>query len=253
MSCLLRLLRVSCGALLGLTAVLGAGACAGTPLPEPPDGLPRPEFLDGFTPGTAMWPPREQAEVSFSVRDSAAQVGARMWAVNLDAPDVPPQEVSANSMGIVNVTITVAAGDRVRLVSRTDRAHSPPLDLVAVAPDAVSPPVSIVPLFEDTRLDCLRITPSDSLTLAGTRGQLTLENQCGVPIGVTRAALRLGDQGIRLAAPPAEIAVGAQVRLTLEDSQGPGVRERLDILLLDVTAADGPSERYAIDVFSELE
>jgi hypothetical protein len=82
---------------------------------------------------------------------------------------------------------------------------------------------------------------------------LTLDNRCSGAIAITRAQLRLGDQGIALMPAPTEIAAGAETTLTFQDSRGPGATERLDILLLEVDAGSAGRGRYAIDLFSDLD
>lgn len=256
MSCPLRPLRFLCSAVLGLAAVLGGGACAGTPLPEPPDAFPRPELAPADLagqPGVAMFPPRTEAVIRLLA--STVPAGAEVTVLNLDAPSARVSMRAPVDAGVsFTVLVPASPGDRLRVLFTSDRGHSPPLDLAAQMPlqpgDATLPTA----LLGDTSLPCLRVEPRESLVLSGRRGQLTLTNTCEVAVELARAALLTGAEGLQLAPPPsAPLAPGARTALTLEDVRGPGPSERLDVLLLDVSAADGQSGRYAIDVFSALQ
>lgn len=252
MSCRLRQLRAFCGALLGLAAVLGGGACAGTPLPEPPDALPRPEFTDLAPRDSTAGPVPAALSLKVFVQAAAVPAGARPLVINLDDPALPVVSAVLGAGAVYVADLNAAAGDRVRVLFASDVAHSAPLDLVAVLEEA-SATLVLSPLG-DTSLGCLELTPRESLVLSGTRGELTLSNACNVAVDLTRAALRTGFEGMRLAPLPSlQVAAGARVKLVVEDTQGAGTRERLDVLLLDVAAADGRTGRYAIDVFSDLE
>jgi hypothetical protein len=254
MSCLLRQPRAFCSALLGLAAVLGGGACAGTPLPEPPDALPRPRF-EQLAAEDAVGPVVAPASTAVRVSMAAASIppGARLSVVNLDRPDVPVVTATGPDAGQRYVAnLGASPGDRLRLLFTSGRVHSPPLDLVVVVSDAALA-FSLMALG-DTSLPCLQVTPNESVVLSGRRGQLFVTNACDVPVELTRAALRTGAEGIQLGAlPVSQLAPGAQIALTLEDTQAPGPSERLDVLLIDVSAQDGRQGRYAIDVFSDLE
>jgi hypothetical protein len=244
-----------CSALLGLLAALGGGACAGTPLPEPPDALPRPQLAPGDSvfPGVAMLPPTTVAVIV--VEAGAVPAGAELTVINLDAPASRTSDATVFDAGnVLSIQLPAAPGDRLRVLFKSDRAHSPPLDLVAQMRDLSSTNILPVALLGDTSLPCLRITPSESLVLSGRRGQLTVSNGCEVSVELTRAALHTGEQGLSLAVPPTtQLAAGASIKLTVDDAQAPGPIERLDVLLLDVSAADGRMGRYALDVFSDLE
>jgi hypothetical protein len=256
MSCPLPPLRFLCSALLGL-AVLGGGACAGTPLPEPPDSvrLPRPELFPAED--SAVFPASTGGAkpAVFTVSLSGVPTDALLTVLNLDAPAtrVSAPAVADASLGLV-AGVRATPGDRLRVLFTSDRGHSPPLDLVAGEPasaDAMTLPV--MPLG-DTSLRCLQVTPNESLVLSGTRGRLAIANTCEVSVQLTRVALFSGAEGINLVAPATtQIAAGARTELILTDALGAGPSERLDVLLLDVRAADGGTGRYAIDVFSALQ
>jgi hypothetical protein len=255
MSCSLRHLRALCSALLGLLAALGGGACAGTPLPEPPDALPRPQLApmdDGWA-SPAVLPPTTVAVIV--VRADGIPAGAKLKVINLDASASRVSEATVVDAGtVLSIQVPASAGDRLRVLFTSDRAHSPPLDLVAQARE--SAPLNTLPVgpLGDTSLPCLRVTPSEALVLSGRRGQLSVSNRCEVSVELTRAALLTGAAGFSLAAPPTrQLAAGASIELTLEDARGPEPVERLDVLLLDVSAADGRMGRYAIDLFSDVE
>jgi len=239
-------------ALLGLTA-LGGAACVGTPLPEPPDELPTPDFADfgrdSVTP--VSFPERPTVQIG-AAGPGSVQAGSRAWFINLDTDDAPTQ-VSADAQGGLNVPpIPALPGERIRLISRTERQHSAPLDFEVVPAEVVGVPPQAGPL-SPSGLSCLRVTPAPTLVLRGSQGVLRLENGCGSALTFSRVALRFADQGLTLASPPAGLAAGAAVSVSIRDAQGPGASERLDIVLIDAQAADGRTGRVAIDVFSALE
>jgi hypothetical protein len=255
MSFSLRHLRIFCSALLGLLAALGGGACAGTPLPEPPDALPRPQLAaqdSGWATPTNL-PPTTVAVIV--VQADKVPAGAKLTVINLDATAARVSELTVVDAGnVLSIQVPASAGDRLRVLFTSDRAHSPPLDLVAQARESAPPNILPVDPLGDTSLPCLRIAPSESLVLSGRRGRLSVSNGCEVSVELTRAALRTGAEGFSLAEPPTtQLAAGESIELTLEDARGPEPVERLDVLLLDVSAADGRMGRYAIDVFSDVE
>jgi hypothetical protein len=241
-------------ALLAVAALAG-GACTGTPLPEPPDELPRPDWdVREVGPASVMAGDASRMRVTLRSERAAVKPDTTVWAINLDSPPAAqegPSQIMANADGGFAIGVLVASGDRVRIVSRTPTKHSPPLDLMVTLPGpGLEPLVARAPSIT---LACLKLTPAETLVLDATSGTITLDNQCSVPVSITRAELRLGDQGMSLGAAPTEIAAGTKTTLTFSDSVGPGVTERLDILLLDVTANGVGNGRYAIDLFSDLE
>jgi hypothetical protein len=240
------------GALLGLT-VLGGAACAGTPLPEPPDELPAPDFddfaRDSIT--TVGFPDRPSVLIG-AAQPGTVQPRSRVWFINLDTDDAPI-EISADAQGgFVVPPIPALPGERIRVISRTGQQHSAPLDLEVIPAEVAGAPLQPARLSA-TALSCLRVTPAPTLLLRGSQGALRLENRCESTVTLTRVALRFGDQGLMLSTPPAALAAGEDVSLTLRDVQGPGAVERLDIVLIDAQADDGRAGRLAIDVFSALE
>jgi hypothetical protein len=243
--------------LLALGALLGSD-CVGTPLPEPPDELPRPEFgaiehapvIDTAAGGGP--PAVREAKTVIQSHNGGVPPGARVWAINLDRPGGAAVETSADALGGFALELLASDQQRVRVIARTDRQHSAPLDLL-VSVSKSDPPVSGVAELRNTGLACLQLMPPETLVMTGKQGSLTLINQCETSVQITRAELRLGDQGIALGTvPPGNVAPGAPLTLTLTDGQGPSSRERLDILLLDVGTPAGLTGRYAVDVFSAL-
>jgi hypothetical protein len=238
-------------ALLALT-VLGGAACVGTPLPEPPDELPTPDYDDFIRDAIepAHMPDRPSVLLG-TAQPGSVDPRSRLWLINLDSED-PPIQVGADARGAFSPPhIPAFPGERIRVISRTDRQHSAPLDYeVAAAEVGMSPQLT---RLSATQLGCLRVTPSPTLLLRASQGALRLENACDSALTFTRVALRFGDQGLMLSTPPAELAAGAEVQLTVRDQRGPGAVERLDIVLIDAQATDGRTGRLAIDVFSALE
>jgi len=242
-------------ALLALAALAGS-ACTGTPLPEPPDELPRPDWDAREIGPTSVLAGNDAARMQVTLRSKreAVRPDTTVWAINLDSPPSAqegPSQIMANADGGFAIGVLLGSGDRVRIVSRTPTKHSPPLDLTVTLPGpGLEPLVARTP---STAIACFKVTPAETLVLDGTSGTVTLDNQCTVPVSITRAQLRLGDQGISLGSAPTEIAAGTKTTLTFSDSLGAGTTERLDILLLDVTASGVGMGRYAIDIFSDLE
>lgn len=250
-------------AALLIVAALAGSDCAdssgderGTPLPEPPDGLPRPEWkVPEIVSATAL---DSSTLVMIGGERGKVAPNTQVWAINLDNPSVAPVRMMSDVRGRFTIGIAARLMDRVRVISRTETEHSPPLDLrVIEAPgnpaNPSAPRALDVETLPSTALGCLQLTPAETVVLAETSGSLTLDNRCKSAVQITRAELRLGDQGLSLGTAPATIAPGAQTTLTFADSVGPGASERLDILLLDVDAGGEGKGRYAIDLFSALE
>jgi hypothetical protein len=238
-------------ALLGASA-LGSASCAGTPLPEPPDELPAPDYENFLAIDSGvMVVSTGESSVTFDGGDQTVQPNTRVWIVNLDR-DTPPSQVNANARGGFSApAIRAEAGDRIRLLSRTDRQHSAPLDLIATPAELANGPLHVAPL-PASDLSCLRITPAPTLTLSAADGALRLENGCDSEVELTRVALRFGDQGFDLSRAPARLAVGQRTTLNIRDTQAPGDTERIEIVLIDAASAAGRSGHFAIDVFSAL-
>jgi len=240
-----------CRALLSLS-VLSSAACAGTPLPEPPDELPKPDFGSFVRDVVTLAGLPDRPPLLLSAGPGAVQANTPVWIINLDSSDAPVQVASDSVGGFRAPPVPASASDRVRVLSRTERQHSAPLDLRTIMADVSDAPLEAAPLPE-SGLSCFSVTPSPTLVLRKSQGTLRLDNACGVTVDLTRVALRFGDQNLALSAAPARLSAGQQVELDLADSQGPGASERLEIVLIDVQAADGRSGRYAIDVFSALD
>ena len=246
-------------ALLLLAALAGGVGCTsssgdedGTPLPEPPDGLPRPTWNAPAGPELATDAVAPAGLVMVLLGEHIlVEPLAHVWAINLDQPSVAPAIVMARDDGRFVLPIFATKGDRIRILSRTETEHSPPLD-VRVGIDMMRMPAEYVTLAPPFTISCLQVTPSETVEFEGSAGTVTLENRCAVPVQISDASLRLGDRGIVLGEVPDAIAPGEQASLTFTDSMGPGTSERLDILLLDVKT-DGPTITYAIDLFTDLE
>lgn len=259
MPCPLHPRSTSRAALLLLAALAGGVGCTsstgdedGTPLPEPPDGLPRPTW-NGFSGPESTDAVAAQGlfMVVLGGNDILVKPNSQVWVINLDQPRVPPAVVMARDDGRFVLPIDAADNDRLRVLARTETEHSPPLDLVAIAPKGMMPararPGGTI------ALDCLKRSAAETLVFEGNTGRLELDNQCPAPVTITNAALRLGDRGIALGEVPASIAPGEQVTLTFTDSMGPGTVERLDVLLLELDSGNPLSHKYAIDLFTDLE
>lgn len=233
------------------TLALAGSDCTGTPLPEPPDELPRPDVGAFLGPEIVAHPTTTEQKVTITTSSGGVAPGATVWAVNLDAVNPVPVETTANALGGFNLDVPATNLDRVRILARTETRHSPPLDFLVMVPDTVQAKPTATPLG-DTRLGCLLLNPPETVVLSGKRGTLTLNNRCSTAVTLAEASLLFGDQGIALQMHADSVAPGKQTTLTFTDSRGPGPSERLEILLLEVETQDGLSGRYAIDVFSAL-
>src|SRR5689334_1203421 len=103
------------------------GACVGTPTPEPPDNLPRPDDTRIF--GLPIAVDLEVTPVSLPPITIQGEAGAvvpdsELWVVNLDNPAVEPLTLRATELGSFEGKLVGQLGDRVRLVSRTESQHS---------------------------------------------------------------------------------------------------------------------------------
>ena len=228
------------------------GACSGasgTPTPEPPDHLPRPEFTFIVTSVAE----RDASTAPLPPTTLRGQVGTNQdaWVVNLDAADAP-QRVMADAEGAFAVEIRGArSGDRIRVVARTGVRHSLPYDLqIAGSPGGM---VTFQQQSE-TPLACLSVSPADEITevvdqASASRRAFLLENRCDGPVRITRAGLRVGGQGIALEPVPEVIPAGAEAELAIVLDGHALASERADVVLLEVAEGD-KTGRYALGVYS---
>jgi hypothetical protein len=239
-------------ALLGASA-LGGASCVGTPLPEPPDELPAPDYEHFLANDSGvMVVSTGESTVMFGGGRGTVQPNTRVWIVNLDR-DVAPVQVDADAEGgFTSPAIRAAADDRIRVLSRTGTQHSAPLDLRVSTPELAAPGSLYVSPLPASDLSCLRITPAATLSLSTAEGTLRVENRCDSEVELTRVGLRFGDQGFELATSPTRLSVGQRTTLDIRDSRAAGAAERLEIVLIDAQTAAGQSGSFAIDVFSAL-
>jgi hypothetical protein len=229
---------------LGLVALCSGAACTGTPTPDPPDFLPTPNGMLILV-GVAVEANPASVDVPIEGMPGAVERGSDVWVVNLDDQAVEPERVHSGTDGSFLVSIEGKAGDRLRLVSRTADRHSRPFDLEVVQAGEL---LGVRPLM-DTSLACLEVTPPDELSIADESG-FVIHNGCTAAVKVTRAALRLGDQGFALGASEPTIAVGAELRLDVSVSGGNEDADELaDILLLDVQNGTKVG-RYALGLWN---
>jgi hypothetical protein len=224
---------------------LGA-ACVGTPTPEPPDFLPRPEAgLISMGPvTTGEVGPSEILPVQVMGEPGAVAGETDVWLVNLDSRDVDPVYARAAADGSFRTEIAGLPGDRVRLISRTLSQHSLPLDFEVVFAN-MQLGLSRLP---DTSLACLEVLPSEQLSLAPNGEEVfVITNDCAEPASLESSALRFGDQGFSLADTVKTVAPGDSVELRV--AFGPGSSaEQADIVLLELVAGEA-SGRYALGVW----
>jgi len=238
-------------------------ACVGTPTPEPPDYLPTPNGglifgIPTVTPlSTEVDPSVRTVEVPLTGNAGAVAPNSELWIVNLDDPSATPLTVRARGNGSFSTKVDANMGDRLRLVSRSARQHSLPLDALyadAVDSSTVKPMVSLIPL-PPQGLDCLQIAPVAEITRIVESGKshddsFVLTNRCSAALEITNATLRFGDQGFALATPPESVPVNGSAKLTVKFAGHDDPSEHADILLLDVRQADGAVGRYALGVWS---
>lgn len=229
------------------------GACVGTPTPEPPDFLPRPDQTRIFGPRLMTVDNTAQPEsiVSIAVVGNAGAVmpDSELWVVNLDNPGVAPITVRARVDGSFRGTLQGSPSDRVRMVTRTDTQHSLPLDARVVRVDASQVGLAQLP-FEG--LPCLTITPEDELTEVVSDGEqatrrFALQSRCDEPVALT-AQLRFGDVGFTLEA-PASVPADGEAAISVRISGHEDPREHADVVLLEVESGTRRG-RYALGVWS---
>jgi hypothetical protein len=241
-----------------------ASACVGTPTPEPPDYLPTPNggLIFGIPTVTTLAEPHPDvrtAEVPLTGNAGAVEPNSDLWIVNLDDQSAPPLVVRVRGNGSFSTKVDANMGDRLRLVSRSARQHSLPLDALyadAVDSTTVTPMVSLIPL-PPQGLDCLQVAPVAEITRVVASGKsledsFVLTNRCSAALEITNATLRFGDQGFSLATPPASVPVNGTAKLTVRFAGHDDPSERADILLLDVQqeGRGGAVGRYALGVWS---
>ena len=231
-----------------LWLVACAGACTGTPTPEPPDNLPAPDPTRIFTAMATVSTPVNPPQIcELSGKPGAVPAGSSLWVVDLDDPGAPAVTLQADASGAFEGQIAAQVGDRVRLVVRSERQHSLPLD--GVCKDGMDKLALEAP--PDQTFACLELTPSDltELLAAGEVAQagFTLTNHCDAAIQIVSAELRFGDQGVAISDSPSTIPVDgtAELGVTL---MGDGTT-RTDIVLLGL--ASGTSKaRYALGAWT---
>jgi hypothetical protein len=224
-------------------------ACVGTPTPEPPDNLPRPDDSKIFGPLQA----REFVTAIDAVARDIPIVGdprsvtpdTDVWVVNLDRAG-PAVTTRAKLDGSFRIAVVGAPNDRVRIVSRTDTRHSLPLDAHVIdGNDGVA-----VAQLPPGGLPCLTISNDELSTVVSGKdvsSRFTLVSACSEPISIS-ARLRFGDTGFAIDAPtsvPANGEASITVRITAHDDP----REHADVVLLDVESGSRSGE-YALGVWS---
>lgn len=240
-----------------------ASACVGTPTPEPPDNLPSPDAGRIF--GTSVielnTPAVASTAVPLSGDAGAVAPGADLWIVNLDDPSAEPITLRPRADGGFSTKLSANMGDRLRLVSRSARKHSLPLDAVfsnGADSSNVKPMVSIIAL-PPQELGCVELTPANEITRVVQAGKardesFVLTNRCNSAVQITNASLRFGDAGFSLATPPESVPANSSASFTITFDGHDDQREHADILLLDVSAsgrnAQLGSGRYALGVWS---
>lgn len=241
-----------------------ASACVGTPTPEPPDNLPSPDADRIF--GTSVTEVFETPQVASTAVPLAGGPGAvapgtELWIVNLDDPSAEPITLRPRNDGSFSTKLSANMGDRLRLISRTARQHSLPLDAVfsnGADSSNVNPMVSIIAL-PPQNLACVELTPANEITRVVEAGKardesFVLTNRCSSAVQITNASLRFGDAGFSLATPPQSVPANSSASLTITFEGHDDEREHADILLLDVSVTGRASQtgagRYALGVWS---
>lgn len=229
---------VACGVL---------GACDGVPSADPPDYLPTPMLTIGPEEQAAGGPGIESVgPIEIEAQPGDVDPNADIWIVNLDALEEPPQVVVPNADGSFVTEVTAQVFDRIRILSRTEDAHSLPLDLEAVRGVNMT---ALAPL-QDQSLPCLLLTPDVELDLGkgpSRRERFSLENTCTQTVNIVRTQLRFGSEGFEVEAPEA-VEVGQSA--TIEVSKAGALdAEVWDVLLLDVEAGNTRG-RYALSLWA---
>jgi hypothetical protein len=224
-------------------------ACVGTPTPEPPDNLPRPDESKIFGPLIMLNFEGAIDTVSRVIPvvgdPRAVAPNTDVWVVNLDGSG-PAVTMPSKSDGSFRATVFAAPNNRVRIVSRTDSQHSLPLDAHVISVDG-EPALAQLPAGG---LPCLTITPDELDNVVSGKDlsrRFTLESACDEPITVS-ARLRFGDAGFALDAPTTVPANGTAA-ITVEVTAHDDAREHADIVLLDV-ASRSITGQYALGVWS---
>jgi hypothetical protein len=224
------------------------GACVGTPTPEPPDTLPRPDGTFVFG-GRAEVLSHTDNATSIPIGGLARSVPANseVWVVNLDSRDTPPLTLRAASNGSFTGELAGRRGDRVRIVTRTDTQHSLPLDARVVEASANELGLSPLPAGG---LSCLTVEPEDLTALVDGKDvteRIDVRSTCSEPVSLS-AALRFGDTGFALDA-PTTIAANGRAAITVRITSHDDAREHADIVLLDVESGTQRG-RYALGIWS---
>ncbi|MET0284579.1 MAG: hypothetical protein ABW352_08925 [Polyangiales bacterium] len=218
----------------------------GTPTPEPPDTLPRPDENLIFGGAESVRTLDNATLIPVDGPAMSVAANSELWIVNLDDADVAPRTLRAEANGSFEGTITGQVGDRIRIVTRTDSRHSLPLD-GRVGTSVSGLGISQLP-FEG--LDCLTIEPADLTALVDgkdTSKRFNVRSRCSEPVTLN-AELRFGDAGFALDT-PATVAANGRAAITVNITRHDDAREHADIVLLDVESGSQRG-RYALGIWS---
>lgn len=205
-----------------------AGACTGSPVPEPPN-------LDPPDLGRIEGMPGSSGTTVITGAAGAAPAGTILWAVNLDGTG-PPATTAVGDDGAFTVPLLFADGDEVRMQVRdADGERSAPVDAVAPA----------MTLAERALADCLLLEPAGELDLGTvTVGEeatdvVRVTNDCGAEATLdVRLRVAGGPFGLSPSGPLA-LADGdaADVAVTYRPT-GPGSSEAILFIEASTPSAD---------------
>lgn len=223
------------------------GACSGVPSADPPDFLPTPSLTVGPEIEISGGPEVTQVgPVDLKAGPGGAAAEADVYIVNLDAPNEATKIITPNPDGSFETSVSGLVGDRFRILSRSEQAHSLPLDLEAVRGLNMG---ALAPLGNQG-LPCLSLKPKGELDLgrAGSRSErFLLENGCAQTVTIVSSALRFGTEGFSVTAPEA-LKAGERANIDVKRA-GQLEAEIWDILLLEVSAGQERG-RYGLSVWA---
>jgi hypothetical protein len=227
--------------------VLGMGgalslACSVSPVPEPPEG--EPQLHDAIALETCT---DDCSRVVLRGQPGATENASHVWAVHLDAPDVPLEVPTDPDGGFV---LALDRSGEVRVLARRGARRSAPRDF-DIDPSRFAAPFRPAPRpFADCFAAPLEWELGETALGSSVTRSLALQSDCSTDLALSAIELRAARTELRVEAPATPLTVqrGGSLNVTVTFTpSGPGRVE--EILLVEIA---GPQrDRRAITLFGD--